>query len=475
MSLRTRRVFRPTVGQLDERCLLSGGLTPAMVRQAYGENFNFLVNGHTTTADGTGQTIAIVIGGIDPNISNDLHVFDSQFGIPDPPSFSIWTYSGAQVDSHNALETSLDVEWSHAVAPRANIMLVQAKSMNTGDLMTAVDWTRHQAGVDVISMSWGATEAAGDTAYTSIFTTPAGHNGITFVASSGDGGAWPGVQWPADVPSVLSVGGTSLNTTSSGNYVSESGWTDSGGGYSRVYSAPSYQHNVRTYGDRVVPDVSYNGDPNTGVWVYDSLPQSNGQHGWYSTMGGTSAGAPQWAGLIAVADQGRSLVGLGSLDGARQTLPALYNFTLDFHDVTTGFNGYNATPGWDPVTGLGSPNAIRLVGDLSFHVGNSPMAFAAGNASTVPGTVIASSANTASSVSFGVPQSVPTPVFGSQLAAPRSNVATSQFETTFALAPTSAQPTIMTNPLANTGKARHNVNDLALEAMLKDRDLFGMI
>jgi hypothetical protein len=118
---------------------------------------------------------------------------------------------------------------------------------------------------------------------------------------------------------------------------------------------------VQLTGVRTVPDVSYDADPYTGVPVY-----STSSNGWF-VEGGTSAGAPQWAGLIALADQGRALIGLGPLDGASQTIPSVYRFSSDFRDVTSGFNGFSATRGYDLATGLGTPIAVKLVGDLAFH------------------------------------------------------------------------------------------------------------
>ncbi len=378
-----RPTFRPGFDNLDGRILLSASpLSPAQIRQAYAENFNFNVNGRSYAATGAGQTIAIIEGGLDPYINNDLATFDSYYKLSAPPSFQSVYFQGAQNNESpdSILETALDVEWAHAVAPGANILLVQAKSMNSLDLMNAVNLARQQPGVSVVSMSWGFPESSAYNTFNSIFTTPAGHTGVTFVASSGDSGYFNshqgnqiGVQWPADDPNVLSVGGTTLSTTANGTYLGESawnlnyegsnGWWGSGGGYSRVYAEPSYQNGVQQTGVRTVPDVSYNADgQNSPVWVYDS------QAGGWQEVGGTSAGAPQWAGLIAEVDQGRALVGLNPLDGPSQTLPGIYAFSSALRDVTTGSNGYSATKGYDLATGLGTPIACTLVGDLAFHV-----------------------------------------------------------------------------------------------------------
>ncbi len=374
MSAKRRSTFRPGFDYLDDRILLSANpLTPAQVRQAYAENFNFNVGGKSFAADGSGQTIAIVIGGLDPYIANDLATFDRNFGLPAPPSFQNIYFQGAQYNESTSamLETAADVEWSHAIAPGANILLVQAASMNNPDLMAAVNYARQQPGVSVVSMSWGGAESSADHQYDSIFTTPAGHTGVTFVASSGDYGWFNssqktqiGVSWPASDPNVLSVGGTNLSVASDGTYLGETAWYDSGGGFSQLYSEPSYQSGVQHTGVRTVPDVAYNSDSanGQGIWVYDT-PGG----GWTGFLG-TSAGAPQWAGLIAVADEGRHLAGLNPLDGPSQTLPAIYAFSSAFRDVTVGSNGYAATKGYDLVTGLGTPIAVTLAGDLAFHV-----------------------------------------------------------------------------------------------------------
>ena len=131
------------------------------------------------------------------------------------------------------------------------------------DLMAAVRTASRTPGVAVVSMSWGYGEFAGETLYDSNFTTP----GITYIAASGDS---PGVEYPAASPDVLAVGGTTLNQSASGGYGSETAWPDSGGGYSRFEPEPAYQQAVQATGQRRVPDVAFDGDPNTGVSVYDT-------------------------------------------------------------------------------------------------------------------------------------------------------------------------------------------------------------
>ena len=176
-------------------------------------------------------------------------------------------------------------------------------------------------GVSVVSMSWGSAEYAGEAAFDGDFTTPAGHQGVTFVASTGDTGA-PGL-YPAYSPNVLAVGGTSLTLPADGTYGGESGWSNGGGGTSIFETQPAYQGGVQATGKRTIPDVAIDADPQTGVSVYDSYDDINGAGPWMKT-GGTSLAAPLWAALIAIADQGRVAAGGATLDGARQVMPALY-------------------------------------------------------------------------------------------------------------------------------------------------------
>jgi len=348
------------------------GLSPSQVRQAYGLN-SISFQGGAIAGNGSGQTIAIVSAYDDPTIGTDVRQFDSQFGLPNAPSFIKYYQPGVtQRNSGWALETALDVEWAHAMAPEANLVLVEARTASFSDLFNAVNFARSLSGVVAVSMSWGAGEFFNETAYDSLFTTPAGHiggdglpGGITFVAASGDSGAWAGVSYPAASPNVLSVGATALTVGSGGNYAGESGWTYSTGGFSALEPAPAYQVGAQlasgvSYGLRTVPDVAAVGDPATGVSIYDSFSYG-GHSGWF-TVGGTSASAPQWAGLIAVADQGLALAGKGSLGNAQSALYAIS--TSAFHDVTSGFNGYSAKSGYDLVSGLGTPIASQVVAGL---------------------------------------------------------------------------------------------------------------
>ena len=221
------------------------GYSPAQIRQAYSFNSVSFANG--VVGDGSGQTIAIVVAYQQPNIAADLHAFDQQFGLADP-SLTVATPQGTPSNAPVGdwgIEASLDVEWAHALAPGASILVVEARSAGT-DLYAAVDYARQQPGVSVVSMSWGSPEFNGETSFDQYFTTPAGHTGITFVAATGDNGA-PG-DYPAFSPNVLAVGGTMFSATldAQGDNPGETGWSGSGGGLSQYESQPSYQQGMVT-------------------------------------------------------------------------------------------------------------------------------------------------------------------------------------------------------------------------------------
>lgn len=361
----------------------NGGYSPAEIAQAYGFNKLTFADG-TVPANGAGETIAISDAFSSPTIVNDLAVFDTQFGLNAPPSFTIVNENGGTalpaVDPGWAGEITLDVEWAHAMAPEANILLVEANAATNDDLLATVNYARHVPGVSVISMSWGGSEfenyqggtiseSESQVTFDPVFTTPAGHQPITFVASTGDFGSQNGVQWPSSSPNVLAVGGTSLTTSdAAGTYESEIPWAGgqegANGGYSIYEPEPSYQEIGQQSGARSAPDVGYDADPDTGVAIYDSTPDEFGDVGWYP-IGGTSDAAPQWASLIAIANQGRGLVGKPTLNGPTQVMPTLYsvyaapgtalysNYTAYFHDV--GSDGYDTT------SGLGSPIVTAVV------------------------------------------------------------------------------------------------------------------
>ena len=344
----------------------SAPYTPTELQEAYGFS-SITFNGVAGT--GSGETIAIVDAYDDPNIQTDLNTFDTQFGLPAMTVTRVsetGTTSYPTSDSTGGweLEESLDVEWAHAMAPGANIVLVEASSDSDSDLFTAVSYGASHA--NVVSMSWGGSEFSGETAYDTQYFD---HAGVAFVASSGDAGA--PASYPAASPNVLSVGGTALTLGAGNVWSTEVGWSGSGGGPSAYESQPSYQNGVvtQTSSARATPDVAYDADPSTGVAVYDSVPYEGTTYGWVQ-VGGTSAGAPQWSALLAIADQGRALSGQSALDSTspQQVMSILYENPADFHDITsgtsTGSPQYSAGPGYDYVTGLGSPIANLIVGSL---------------------------------------------------------------------------------------------------------------
>jgi subtilase family serine protease len=398
--LRERLRMHLNVELLEIRTLPSI-YSPGQIVHAYGIDKISFENG-TVKGTGAGQTIAIVDAYYDATVQNDLRTFSTRFALPQLDGAS-GDGTFTQLDLSNktpspsgddwTLETALDVEWAHAVAPKANILLVEAandfQNATTGEptaLLNAVHKAATTTGVSVVSMSWGISEVPAETNWDSFFTTP----GVTFVAASGDSGA--GTIWPAVSPNVVSVGGTTLKLTTSNTIASESGWGygnnswyygGSGGGFSQYENLPSYQSGITTvdngwkltgFGVRLNPDVAYVGNPNTGLYVLDGA-----DGGWYQ-VGGTSAGAPQWSALISIADQGRALGGLSPLSST-QTLNALYANSSEFNDITRGSTGtyyvtnnlgqivgtipVKAGVGYDMVTGLGTPIANVLIPSLA--------------------------------------------------------------------------------------------------------------
>ncbi len=372
-----------------------GGATPQQVRNAYGVNE---ITFGSVTGDGSGQTIAIIDAYDDPSFvssaatnfaNSDLHRFDAQFGLSDPPSFTKVSQTGTSTyPSANSGwdgEIALDVEWAHSMAPAAKIILVEAKSSSLTNLDTAVGWARKQSGVSAITMSWSggeySTETSDDKTY---FSTPSGHAGISFFASTGDNGT-PG-GFPAASANVVAVGGTALTfADSSGTWANETVWNDTGltpkpgatgGGISTYEAKPTYQNLVTTPSatKRSYPDVAMDADPyHGGVSVLDTSSGGIGSTAQWFVYGGTSLASPMWAGLDAIINQGRALEGLSSLDSGTQLLPRLYSLSgNDFHDVTSGNNAlagnassFSAGVGYDAVTGRGTPKANLLVSDLA--------------------------------------------------------------------------------------------------------------
>jgi subtilase family serine protease len=319
-----------------------------------------------------------------------------------------------------AEEISLDVEWAHAIAPGANIVLELAKDNNDQSLINTVNDAIDNNRGDVISMSFGESDQCLGPDLTNEWHQAfanATRKGITLFASSGDQGAaqpsCDGNSWiqssssPASDPLVTGVGGTELHAAdyclvqlgcdpaanpTFGTYLSEIGWNEgptgdfsnffgateaSGGGYSTVWKEPAYQHGTLRGGKRAVPDVAYNGAILHGVLTYLDIP---GVPAGFYRFGGTSCGAPQWAALTAIADQAAghdygfinaALYKVGQNSGpyaaAFNDVTSGNNSALEFDNTNTEVDipGFNAGTGWDAVTGLGSPKAGGLLGQLS--------------------------------------------------------------------------------------------------------------
>lgn len=355
------------------------GLSPTTINQLY--QFNLLSCSSGLTC-GSGQTIAIVDAFDDPTAESDLATFSTQFGLPACTTangcFTKATPQGLpRADQGWALEISLDIQWAHAIAPGAKILLVEAATNSFTNLFGAIDYAATQSGVHQLSMSWGGGEFSSEASSDSHFQV----SGVSFFASSGDGGH--GVIYPSSSPNVIGVGGTTLNFNRDKTFTGETAWPGSGGGISAYESEPSYQVTyggtstgtllTTTGGNRGAPDVSYDADPKSGVSVYDSYGY-HGQHGWFQ-VGGTSAGSPQWAALFAIVNSGRSTpisstsFGTGSIVYNSATGSA---YASNFRDITAGTNGNcgtdcSASSGYDFVTGVGSPLANNLVPYLQSH------------------------------------------------------------------------------------------------------------
>jgi len=300
------------------------------------------------TANPTGGTkmIAIVDAYDAPNAAKDLAAFSTQFGLP-PANFQTVYASGKKppYDAGWEFEESLDVQWSHAMAPGAQIVLVEAASSSFADLMVAEDMASkmvNAAGGGEVSNSWGGSEFSGETAYDSHFVKQS----VVFLASAGDG---PGTIWPSTSPNVVAAGGTTVRRNPlTGQFLSEYPWDSAGGGVSWVEARPSYQSKIASLvgNFRGVPDLSFDSNPVTGVWVLDT------NAGGWNIVGGTSVASPALAGIIN---------STGSFYASSNAeLAAIYgNLTVatDFRDITAGYcgpyGGYSGVAGWDPCTGVG--------------------------------------------------------------------------------------------------------------------------
>lgn len=292
-------------------------------------------------------TIAIIGAYNDASIEKDLNDFSAQFGLP-----ACTTKNGCfekhlmsaktKADSGWALETTLDVEWAHAIAPGAKILLVSARTPSGANLLKAVDYAARRSDVVSVSMSWGGAEFPEETALDAHFVSK---SGAVFFASSGDNGA--GASWPAASPNVVGVGGTSIALAASGAFSKETAWSGSGGGVSAYEKAPAFQKEYsipKALGMRAIPDVAYDADPASGFPII--------RGGVWRTVGGTSAGAPQWAAIVAL--------GSGASNSVLYVDKAKANGSDYFRDIVSGKNGScgyycAARARYDYVTGLGSP------------------------------------------------------------------------------------------------------------------------
>jgi kumamolisin len=326
------------------------GETPASIRGVYALPSSL-------TTGGSGR-IAIVDAFDYPTAANDLSVFSTRFGLPACTTangcFKKVYANGTKPQSNCGWgqEAALDIEWAHAMAPKAKIVLVEAATNSLVDLFRAVDVATAQVttggGAGEVSMSWGGTE----------FSTEASHDGhfqnlnVVYFAASGDTG---GVNiYPSTSPYVVSAGGTTIHRNLSGAFIGETGWSGSGGGPSKYENKLSYQKNVggTNAAKRSAPDLSFDASPTSGVSVYDST-SCKGLSGWL-VFGGTSVSSPSLAGIVNQAGGAPSTV------SELTTIYANRTNTSDFRDITSGTAGsFSAHSGWDFVTGVGSPKSLN--------------------------------------------------------------------------------------------------------------------
>ncbi|WP_304622760.1 S53 family peptidase [Roseateles caseinilyticus] len=369
--------------------------TPAQIRAAYAMPTLPASTTGLTAAQaaqlGAGQTIYLVNARHDPNVAAELATFNAKFGLPGCSSRTLAAgtalplaaasatscelvvaySSGANLtstapayDSGWATEIALDVQWAHATAPLARLVLIEAPDAGVSSLSNAVALA-NRMGAGVVSMSFGAAEGSWTSSYDGMF----GAAGMSYVAATGDNGA--AVSWPSVSSKVLAVGGTTLSYGGSGAR-SETTWSGTGGGVSAYTALPSYQGgSIGGYARRAVADVAFNADPNTGQYVALLAPGTTATR-WVSA-GGTSLATPQWAGLIAVANAMRAAGGKAALGQPNTVLyqqvgavPTQY--ATAFKDVASGSNGSCATciakTGYDTPTGWGTPNAMTLLTTL---------------------------------------------------------------------------------------------------------------
>ena len=320
-----------------------------------------------TDASGGSNSIAIVVAYDDPTAADDLANFSAQFGLPAVTGDNFQVvyagHSAPPVDPTGGweLEASLDIEMAHSFAPSAKIYLVEADSSYDSDLFPAVDAATNLVvcghkyhchnghGRGEVSMGWGGGEFPHEWHLDQFFD----NHGVVYFAAAGDE---PGVEYPCTSPNVVCVGGTSTaRDPYTLNFLYQVAWEDGGGGLSLYEHRPSYQFPIRgTVGHaRGVPDISFDGDLNTAVWVYDSNDVDSEPGGWF-LVGGTSVGAPSTAGIVNAAGNFHS-----STHSELETIYSNASNASDFTDIQQGFCGpyigFAAGPGWDFCTGVGTP------------------------------------------------------------------------------------------------------------------------
>jgi subtilase family serine protease len=372
---------------------------PSDIRKAYG--FDGL---YGQGMDGKGVRIAVIAAYGSSTLENDLNKFDIDFGLPGF-ELEVWTPHDYVVgqDLAWAREATMDIEWVHAIAPSATIVLIVAPDSSINSMFGALNFAIFGNISDVISLSWGANEdqmsASGIRALDSLFQQAAAQ-GMSVFASSGDSGSYgtyltPGpAVYPSSSPYVTSVGGTRLYFKASGGYMGEVAWSGSGGGRSIVFGRPSWQSGplVPADGARTLPDVAMTADPIYGVHVvFNGQDVSTSGKG----AGGTSLSSPLWAGLAALATQ-RAGGRIGLMNPSLYSVASSQNYTKDMHDISNGSNGFASGTGYDMATGLGSPNAPALLEDVAAYYG---APYWVGNGTATGNETTADSTSTSTTVS----------------------------------------------------------------------------